>query len=193
MPFYPADAPVPLELRGEAFLLRPLTAADNPLDYEAVMATQETLRLRGNGDWPRGDFTLEENLVDLEEHEADFRDRRGFTYTVIEPGGNRCLGCLYIYPLVEALRRRGADEEAAQVSDRDAMVWFWVRPDAVANDIDRQLVTALIPWLRNEFAFPRIVFATWASDPRQTALLRESGLDLTWTRPVRDTEALHFE
>jgi hypothetical protein len=53
MQFYPADAPVPERLRSEDFLLRPLGAADNALDYEAVMATQEMLRQRGNGEWPR--------------------------------------------------------------------------------------------------------------------------------------------
>ena len=48
MPFYPDDMPVPTELRTDEFLLRPLRAADVDLDYEAVMATQETLR-RGSG------------------------------------------------------------------------------------------------------------------------------------------------
>jgi hypothetical protein len=68
-----------------------------------------------------------------------------------------------------------------------------VRPDGVAGDLDRRLLAALLPWLRNDFAFARVVFATWAADERQTAVLREAGLRPVWSHPVRDTQALHFE
>ncbi len=190
--FYPDDAPVPDGLRAEGFVLKPLTAAHNALDYEAVMATQEMLRQRG-GEWPRPDFTPEENLADLEGHEADFRSRSGFTYTVQTPDGTRCLGCVYAYPLADALRRQGADEETvARVGDHEAVVWFWVRPEGIAADLDRQLAAALVPWFRNDFAFARVVFVTWAVDERQVAALRDAGLRLVWSNPVRDTHVLHF-
>jgi hypothetical protein len=193
MPFYPADAPIPEELRSEELHLRPLGPADNDFDYEAVMATQETLRLRGSGEWPRPGFTPEENLADLEGHAADFLARSGFTYTVLDPGGTRCLGCVYLYPLADALHRQGADDETvARVGDHEAAAWFWLRPDAVAADLDRRLVAALLPWLRDDFAFARVVFVTWASDERQPALFRDAGLRLVWSHPVRDTQVLHF-
>ncbi len=144
MPLYPADAPIPEELRTEEFHLRPLGPGDNDLDYEAVMATQETLRR--HGEWPRPGFTPEENLEDLEGHAADFLARTGFTYTVLEPGGTRCLGCVYLYPLADTLRHQGADDETvARIGDYEASAWFWLRPDAVAADLDRRLVAALLP------------------------------------------------
>src|SRR5215216_6370466 len=133
MTFYPDDAPVPTGLRSDEFLLRPLRAADVELDYEAVMATQEVLRRGSGGAWPRPDFTLEENLADLQGHEADFHARRGFTYTVMDPTETRCFGCVYAYPPENA----GADIAA---SDYEAVVWFWVRPDGVAADLDRRLL-----------------------------------------------------
>jgi hypothetical protein len=192
-PFYPDDAPVPDGLRTEAFVLLPLTAAYNALDYEAVMATQETLRQRGDGAWPRPDFTPEENLADLEGHEADFRDRSGFTYTVQSLDGTRCLGCVYAYPLASVLRQEGADEETvARVGDYEAGVWFWVRPESIAADLDRQLAAALIPWFRTAFAFSRVIFMTWAVDERQVAALRDAGLQVVWSNPVGDTQILHF-
>src|SRR5829696_6135794 len=146
MEFYPADTPVPEGLRTAEFLLRPLRPADNALDYEAVMATQETLRL--GGDWPRPDFTPEENRADLAGHEADFSARPGFTYTVLEPDETRCLGCVYIYPRDRVLQSLGADDAAiAAGGDHDAVAWFWVRPDGVARELDRRLLAALLPWL----------------------------------------------
>ena len=191
--FYPDDAPVPDGLRAEAFVLTPLTAAHNALDYEAVMATQELLRLRGDGEWPRPGFTPEENLSDLEEHEADFHNRSGFTYTIQTPDGSRCLGCVYAYPLDRILRNHGADEAAvARVGDFEAGVWFWVRPEGIAVDLDRQLAAALVQWFRTAFAFTRVVFMTWAVDDRQVAALRDAGLQLVWANPDGTTQVFHF-
>ena len=183
MTFYPDDATVPAELRTHEFLLRPLRAADVDLDYEAVMATQETLRRFSGGRWPRPNFTLEENLVDLQEHEADFRVRRGFTYTVMDPTESRCLGCVYAYP---------PRDEDGGARDYDAVVWFWVRPEGVAVDLDRRLLAALIPWLRDAFAFGRVRFRARAGDERQTAILSEAGLRADDPLLERDSESVLF-
>lgn len=191
--FYPAHGPLPEELRTDAFVLRPPRATDNPLDYEAVMATQESLRRLRDGDRPRPGFTPEENLADLEGHEADFRDRRGFTYTVLDPAGTRCLGCVYVYPLLRVLRGAGAsDEVIARTGDHEAVAWYWMRPDAVAADLDRRLLSELLRWLRLNFAFSRVIFRTWESDERQVAMLRDAGLRVVWSQPEGNTAAMHF-
>jgi hypothetical protein len=202
MTFYPDDAPIPTGLRSDEFLLRPLRAADVDLDYEAVMVSQETLRRDNGGRWPRPDFTLAEDLADLQGHEADFRTRRGLTYTVLDPTESRCLGCVYVYPPVDE------DEDGASAStyafspfaegggywarDYKAEVRFWVRPDRVADDLDRRLLTALVPWLRDEFAFARVLFRARADDARRMAIFGEAGLRVVETRPVRNTEVLLF-
>ena len=184
MTLYPDDAPVPAGLRSDEFLLRPLRATDVELDYEAVMATQEVLRRGSGGTWPRPDFTLEENLADLQGHEADFLARRGFTYTIMDPTESRCLGCVYAYP--------PKDDRGGQAGDYEAVVWFWVRPESVADDLDRRLVAALVPWLRSDFAFARVLYRAWAHDERQTAIFGEAGLRVVDARPIRGTEALLF-
>jgi len=185
MPFYPDDTPVPTELRTDEFLLRPLRATDVDLDYEAVMANQEALR-RGSGSrWPRPDFTIAENLADLQGHEEDFRARRGFTYTVMDPTETRCLGCVYAYPPRD-------DDGGDGAQDYETAVWFWVRPDGVADDLDRRLLAALLPWLRNDFAFTRVLFRTSADDERQAAILEEAGLRVVDVLRVGDTEELLF-
>ena len=43
-------------------------------------------------------MTPEENLSDLEQHAQDFRDRVGFTYTVLDPVDRDVIGCVYLYP-----------------------------------------------------------------------------------------------
>jgi hypothetical protein len=208
MPFYPHEALVPVELRTGEFLLRPLRAADVALDYEAVMATQEILRRDNGGRWPRPDFTLEENLADLQGHEADFEARRGFTYTVMDPTEIRCLGCVYAYPTVDkdgdgAPERRKfapvstyahppAGQDGGGEARAAAELRFWVRQDGVAADLDRRLLAVLIPWIREEFAFAHVCSPAWAFDERRMAILGAAGLRVVATHPVGDTQFLLF-
>ena len=49
-----------------------------------------------------------------------------------------------------------------------------------------------MPWLRDDFAFARVLFHALADDERRTAILAEAGLQVVETRPVRDTEAFLF-
>jgi hypothetical protein len=184
--FSPEGARVPAELRTNAFVLCPLRVTDVERDYEAVMASQEALRGRTAGQWPRPGFTLTENLADLREHEADFAARRGFTYTVLDPGETRCLGCVYIYPL------NRAEEEGPGLA-AEAMVWFWVRPEDIAANLDQRLLAALVPWLRHDFAFARVVFRASANDARQMALMREAGLRMVESRMMGPVETVLFE
>jgi hypothetical protein len=143
------------------------------------------LRQRTGGCWPRLGFTIEENLADLEGHEADFQARRGFTYTVMNPSETRCLGCVYVYPL--------EDDKGEPVGDSKAVVWFWIRPDGVAADLDRRLLAAIVPWLRRDFAFGRVRFRAWSNDERQPALMGEAGLRVVDTRSLGESETMLFE
>ncbi|MBE1875816.1 hypothetical protein [Myceligenerans pegani] len=98
MPFTDSTEPVPAELRTEEFALRPIVADDAELDYAAVMDSREHLRLWRQSTWPEDDFTLEanrEDLIDMEQRHAAWR---AFSYTVLDPAGTRCLGCVYVFP-----------------------------------------------------------------------------------------------
>lgn len=195
MGFYPADAPVPAGPRTGEFTLRMLRESDVALDYDAVMASRDLLHLRSGGRWPRDGFTLEENLADLRMHEREFHERTSFTYTVMNPDESECLGCVYIYPLAELLRRIGAraDDIGAVPAD-EAEVSFWVRQSRVADDLDKRLLAALLPWLRGDFAFSRADLRAFASERRHLAIFAEAGLRRVRSYPVADSrgEALLF-
>jgi hypothetical protein len=194
MKFYPPNAPVPDLLQTEEFLLRPLRPGDSALDYDAVIASQDLLRRRTGGKWPHIGFSAKANRADLEQHAIDFRDRRGFTYTVLDPAQTRCLGCVYVDPLPENLRlTQAAVDNVASAGAYQALVSFWVRSDVVPRDIDRYLLTELLQWLKTDFAFTRVVFASWQSDVRQMMILRDAGLHQTTIASKGDTEAVYFE
>jgi len=172
MMFYPAEAVVPAERRSPSLLLRPLRATDVELDYDAVMSSAAMLRGWSQSDWPADDFTLAQNLEDLRRHEREHDEREAFTFTVLDPGGTRCLGCVYLTPVPPAAR--ALCEGAAH----PVRVGFWVRASEVANDLDRHLLVCLREWLAAEWPFDHVLFAIAERDTRQATLLAEAGLQM---------------
>ncbi len=160
-------APVPDTWATPDLLLRPLTTQDVESDYEAVMSSVSSLRNWEGTDWPRTDFTLEENLADLERHEREHLAGDAFTYTVTDPSGDLTLGCVYIRPL----RRDGPDAPPDVPG-----VWFWARDDH--PDIEPRLLTAIREWLAAEWSFPTALFATNENLARQVVLLTLEGFAL---------------
>jgi hypothetical protein len=171
MPFYPPDAVVPEERRTARLWLRPLRASDVALDYDAVMGSAEQLRRWSQSSWPADDFTLEENLVDLQRHQREHLERVAFTYTVLNPEGDRCLGCVYIMPPRPAIA--DLDTGAAYPAD----VAFWARTSELAGDLDRHLLAAQREWFRDEWAFDRVLWRIGRQETRQAEIMRDAGLE----------------
>jgi hypothetical protein len=182
MRFYPPDAPVPAELRTAEFLLRMLRATDVELDYDAVIKSRELLLVRSGGAWPKEGFSLADNLADLQKHEADYLARTSFTYTVMNPTETRCLGCVYINPLLPLLQRLQASEtEISQIGDDEAWVTFWVRQSRLADELDKRLFAALRGWFTDAWAFKRVLFRANDNEARVMRLYQAAGLQPRYT------------
>jgi hypothetical protein len=194
--FYPDGAVVPAELRTDEFVLRPLRATDVDLDYDAVMSSREMLRRWGGGSWPTDDFTLAGNLADLEEHESEHEQRVAFTFTVMNPDGSECLGCMYLTPF-RGMRRWMPDGEAVsdEADDFTAVCRFWARQSRLADGLDGRLFAALRKWFAEEWEFKQIYFRANGNDTRQRDLFVNAGLDLAYdfAIPGRNGRYLIFE
>jgi hypothetical protein len=136
-PFVPADFSPPTRLDHAAFRLRPLGPEHNERDHVAWMSSLDHIRATPgfpDRSWPQP-MSLEENLADLQRHHDDFRDRVGFTYTVLDVRGPEeraeVIGCVYIYP----------DDQPGS----DVQVQSWVRADRA--ELDAQLATTVRAWL----------------------------------------------
>lgn len=176
MSFYPVSRPVPCELRSDTFRLIPLTPAHVEIDYAAVMESKERLRLGSLSSWPREGFTLEENLHDLERHFDDHIHRRAFTYTILDPTGETCLGCLYIHPLRDHVGPSTAGELPEPIEADEAAVAFWIRSSLEDTPVEKNVLLELIGWLRSAWSFSRVLFVTHSVNDHQTALFRDAGL-----------------
>jgi len=174
MSFYPPPAPVPETRRTARLFLRPLAAADAERDYDAVMSSAPELRRWSQSGWPAEDFTLAENRADLERHEREHRERVAFTYTVLDPPGARCLGCVYVQPPGAELASR------CEGAARPATVGSWLRTSRLATYFDHHLLYGLRSWLGSEWAFDRVLFPVVRDESRQAELLRQAGLALAF-------------
>ena len=168
MAFYPANFQPPPQLVTSKFQLYPLTPAYLELDYAAVMAGREVLNVWSGSSWPTPDFTLGENLADLQWHEREHKEGAAFTFTILSPAASVCLGCLYIRPLSEL--RPTNPSLLADSNDQDAMARFWLLESPLDPNLERDLLAELINWFNNDWHFPHLYFHTRPANGRQVQL-----------------------
>ena len=143
--FVPPDFDVPLGLETSEFVLEPLGPEHNELDYDAWTSSMEHIAATPgypDGSWPR-EMTRDENRADLERHADDFRTRKGFTYTVLDPADRDVIGCVYIYPVRD--------------SESDACALSWVRESHA--HLDTPLWRAVTEWLESDWPFAAVEYA----------------------------------
>jgi hypothetical protein len=97
------------------------------------MFSAEMLRRWSQSAWPADDCTLVQNLTDLQRHEREHIKRKAFTFTILNPQGAQCLGCVHIVPLCP--EEVPLCKDAAHASD----VAFWVRTSELASTLDQHL------------------------------------------------------
>ncbi|MFI5952869.1 N-acetyltransferase [Cryptosporangium sp. NPDC051539] len=127
---------------GAGFRLEPLGVRHNERDYAAWTSSMEHIRQTpgfAGRSWPKS-MSLAENGDDLERHAADFAQRKGFTYSVLD--GDDVIGCVYVYP--------GATPGSASVRS-------WVRADRAA--LDPVLYETVSGWLSDEWPFESVLYA----------------------------------
>ena len=140
----PPDFAVPPGLETPGFVLEPLRPEHNERDYEAWTSSLEHIRRTpgfADGSWPH-EMTQDENLADLQRHADDFRERKGFTYTVLDPASRDVIGCVYIYPLPDG---------------GGTSVHSWVRESRA--DLDTPLWRSVSEWLDAEWPFATVEYA----------------------------------
>ena len=143
--FVPPEFDVPRRLETPQFVLEPLGPEHNEQDYEAWTSSMNHIAATpgwSDSRWPR-EMTPEENRADLQRHADDFRNRRGFTYTVLDPANRDVIGCVYIYP----------SEDGAH----ETRVKSWVRADRAGLDVP--LWRTVSEWLASAWPFARVDYA----------------------------------
>ena len=141
--FVPEDFVPPRTLVRERFRLEPLGPQHNESDLAAWSSSIDHIRSTAgfsSGSWPPPDgMSPEQNLADLVRHAADFEAREGFTFTVLDPGTDEVIGCVYVYP--------------TRSEDHDVQVRSWVRADVA--ELDKPVAEAVADWLAADWPWER--------------------------------------
>ncbi|WP_029116674.1 hypothetical protein [Mycobacterium sp. URHB0044] len=145
-PFVPPDFVVPRELRSADFVLEPLGPQHNSSDHAAWMSSIPHLQATPgftDYDWPPDEgLPSEENLADMVRHADEFEQRVAFAYTVLQPGTDEVIGCVYLNP----------GEAPGSVDVRS-----WVRADVA--DLDGTLRQSVRAWLAEAWPFDAVAYA----------------------------------
>jgi len=143
--FVPQGFVPPSGLDHPDFRLRPLGPEHNVSDYAAWTSSAAHIHATPGyegSSWPR-EMTIDENLADLTRHAEEFATNRGFAYTVLAPGTETVIGCVYIYP--------------SKTPGYGALIRSWVR--AADADLDPVLHRAVADWLASSWPFERVEYA----------------------------------
>lgn len=160
----------PDRLDTDAFTLVPLRTHHAELDHAALMASAGMLRVWSGSDWPAPGFTVADNEDDLARHQEEHDAGDAFTYTVLSPDGERCLGCVYVEPPA-----RWVDETPGTPAG-DAVVGLWVVADRVGDGLELRLFAAVHRWLRDMWGMADPWFRAHEDDVRQRGMFEQAGL-----------------
>ena len=127
------------------------------LDYQALMSSKDFLRRWSQSEWPRDDFSLEENLADLNYHYEEQVERIAFTYSILDPFSTTCLGCFYI-KAIQAVQLLRSEKELLR--DFSHLCSYWVIDKIRGTSLDEEILSAIDKWLNDCWEFPGLFFTS---------------------------------
>ena len=164
---------------ADGFIVRRLVPSDVALDYDAVMSSREfLLHWEQDPPYPPANFSVEDNLKDLEKMDSAHRDGSRYTYTVMNADEMQALGCIYFAPNDDRmyLTAEVTTHDGSDLSSVDATVSFWVRPSTWKDGFERVVLDAVLGWLRQDWSLERPVIITNEKLDHQITTIESLGL-----------------
>jgi hypothetical protein len=164
---------------GEGFIVRPLVPSDVALDREAVMSSREFLyHWEQEPPYPPEDFSVDDNLDDLEQTDREHRNGTRYTDTVMNVDETQVLGCVSLLPNDDRMYRTAevTSHDGSDLTTVDATVAFWVRVSTWEYGFERVLLEAVLGWLRDDWSLERPVIMTNEQLDHQIATIESLGL-----------------
>lgn len=124
--------------------------------------------------WPSDDFSVDENLADMEWHYGDHLARTAFTLTVLTPAEDEVLGCIYIVPFAPLMDENPQLDEL--IVDDSALIRFWAIEPRLADGFDARLLQKMLQWLDQDWSFTQIFFHVYETHYQQIEMFKANGL-----------------
>jgi hypothetical protein len=172
----PDGTPPPEALVTPDAALRLQRLSDAEADLEAVMASQEELRVWCDGTWPEATFSLDENRADLAGHIEDAEAGVAYGYTIWAREGERVLGSLYLEEPFPFMAEYDVDAATRHALARyDVRVECWLRSD-VDEATETRILGDIEAWLASSWPFERPCWGSRRGMARRRRLLEGVGL-----------------
>ena len=170
--------PIPSELIKNQFNFEVLHPKHVALDYLALMKSKDFLRRWSNSPWPEDHFKVEDNLIDLEWHYEEFKEKTAFTYTILNQEKASCLGCIYIRPVssIPSL----SPKVKAKLDPFLFFISYWVITDIRKTQLENEIFIAIRDWLLSEWKFQLVLFVSNTQIPEQNEIYRNNQMELFW-------------
>ena len=110
--------------------------------------------------------------------DGEHRNGTRYTYTVMNTGETQVLGCIYLLPNDDRMYRTAEvrSHDGTDLSSVDATVAFWVRVSTWEDGFERELLEAILSWLRDDWPLVRPVIMTNEKLDHQIATIESLGL-----------------
>ena len=141
---------VPQALESSQFRLRPLSASDALMHYDALMTSISHLQgacLRTPNrtpNWPARDLSFVDNHVHVAWLHKERELRKSFAYAVTSVDGSGYLGNVYVDP--------------CDKSGIDATVTMWVRESELDTGLDAALYRDVRDWIATDWPFETVAY-----------------------------------
>lgn len=146
-------------------------------DYEAVMKSQESLRIYSQSTWPENDFTVDQNREDLQRHVDDNQNHEAYGYMIFSPDRRVCYGSLYVNPLAPISKYYALTDDLRSVLDQhDARIDFWL-VEGIDTKLAENILSGVRNWFEREWKIRPLFSARRAMTSRQD-LYSKAGLKL---------------
>lgn len=177
--------PIPKDFSHSQFSFQILHPRYVALDLAALMNSKDFLRRWSQSDWPSDDFSLEENLKDLEWHFEEQINKIAFTYTILNPSQTMCLGCLYIRPKNSLSNLMPG--EIKVLNSFSHFCSYWVIDTIRGTDLEQIIFSNLKNWLVTSWKFPGVFFTSNPDIAETEETYQKNGMELflTITEPKR--------
>lgn len=170
--------PIPEYLECETFCFEVLHPKHVELDFQALMKSKDFLRRWSNSAWPEDHFKVEDNLIDLEWHYEEFKEKTAFTYTILNQEKTNCLGCIYIRP-VSSIRSL-SPKEKEKLDPFHFYNSYWVITDIRNTQLEDEIFIAIRDWLLKDWKFQSVLFVSNSQIPEQNEIYRNHQMELFW-------------
>jgi hypothetical protein len=164
---------------GDGFVVRPLMPSDVVLDHEAVMSSRDFLyHWEQDPPYPPEDFSVDDNLEDLQRMYEEHCNGTRYTYTVMNADETQVLGCIYLLPHDDRMYRSAevTTHDGTDLSSVDVTVAFWVRVSTWEDGFERVVLASVLRWLRDDWPVERPVVMTNERLEHQIATIESLGL-----------------